>query len=83
MTADRWSTIDEVAAELRISYCTAYRAVQDGRIPAIQLGGPHSAWRVDRKGYRNFLAEKSRRDNAAAQQSGTADGSADYVTKVA
>jgi len=72
--ADRYVTINEVANELRISYGTAWRAVQDGRIPAVQIGGPHSAIRVERRGYRDFIT-KSRTSGDAAES--TADGNQD------
>jgi hypothetical protein len=67
VAADRFLTIEEIAAELRVSYGTAWRAAREGRIDgAMQIGGPHSAWRVERKGYRAFL-EKSRKDGDAAE----------------
>jgi predicted DNA-binding transcriptional regulator AlpA len=55
--ADRYATISEIARELRLAPVTVWRKVKDGTIPAIQLGEAHSAWRVDRKGYRDFLAK--------------------------
>jgi predicted DNA-binding transcriptional regulator AlpA len=55
--ADRFATISEIAAELRLAPSTVWEKVRDGTIPAIQLGGPHSAWRVDKRGYRDYLAK--------------------------
>lgn len=58
---NKYMTLAEVATELRISYHSARRAVLDGRLEAIQLGGPKFPWRVDRRSYRDFLT-KSRKD---------------------
>ena len=42
-------TIREMALLLKVSRATAYRLVRDGRIRALQLGGPHTSLRVDRR----------------------------------
>jgi hypothetical protein len=77
--ADRYATINEIAAELRLAPGTVWRKVKDGTIPAIQLGEAHSAWRVDRKGYRDFLA-KCRKDGDAGTDDRTGSNQ-DLVTK--
>jgi excisionase family DNA binding protein len=43
----RLLTVREVAERLRVSESTAYRWVYDGRLPALQLGGPHAPLRVE------------------------------------
>lgn len=68
--ADRYATIGEIAAELRLAPATVWRKVQEGTIPAIQLGGPHSAWRVEKRDYRDFL-RKCRKDGDDATQERT------------
>lgn len=70
--ADRYATISEIAAELRLAPVTVWRKVKDGTIPGIQLGGPRSAWRVDKRGYRrDFLAKcAARTDNHDETENG-------------
>lgn len=70
--ADRWKTLSEIAAELRISHETARRAILDGLISAKQVRGPGSAWRVDSKSYREYLGKSAKtRDAADVQQDET------------
>jgi predicted DNA-binding transcriptional regulator AlpA len=79
VTPDRFMTLEEIAAELRVSYGTAWRAARDGRLQgAVQIGGPHSAWRVDKSGYRAFLEKSSKSGNAADN---AAEGNADLAGK--
>ncbi|HZN89443.1 MAG TPA: helix-turn-helix domain-containing protein [Thermoleophilaceae bacterium] len=44
-------TVAEVAALLRCSEPTIRRRIRDGALPAVQLGGPHSAVRVPRAAF--------------------------------
>ncbi len=43
----RFLCLKEVAERLRVHPATARRMIADGRIPAIQLGGPGTSIRVD------------------------------------
>jgi len=78
--ADKYATLDEVAAELRISPSTARRAILDGRIDGFQVNGPHSVWRIPRRGLRELLV-KSRSPGDAADSA--AEGNQDQVSKAA
>ena len=52
--ADRFQdylTVSEVAALLRCSEPTIRRRIRDGSLPAVQLGGPHSAVRIPRAAF--------------------------------
>jgi excisionase family DNA binding protein len=53
--ADRYLTLREVAAELRVSHETARKAVLDGYFKGNQVRGPGSTWRVEAKDVRAFL----------------------------
>jgi excisionase family DNA binding protein len=48
-------TLDEAAAQMGVSRMTAYRMVRDGRLPAVQLGGPGSPLRVDERELAEWL----------------------------
>ncbi len=71
-------TLDEIAAELRISPDTARRAVISGRIKAIQVNGPGSMWRIDRRDFREYLT-KARKSADAAECA--AEGNSDDMVK--
>ena len=60
--ADKYLTLTEIAAELRISPETARRAALSGVFKAVQVGGLGSAWRVEAKSFREF---KSRQDTSS------------------
>ena len=51
----RMLTLDEVAELLALSRRTVERRVQAGEIPALQLGGPRTAIRVDERELRAWL----------------------------
>jgi hypothetical protein len=76
---DRYKTISEIAAELRVCYGAVWNQVQAGRLEAVQLGGAHSAIRIPAKSYRDFLA-KSRRSGDDAVNRRT-EGNQDLVSK--
>ena len=46
MTTDKWLTLDELAAYLKLSQSKLYRMAQEGEIPASKIG---SQWRFDRQ----------------------------------
>lgn len=71
-------TIADIAAELRVSYDKARRLVI-GEIGGLQLGGPHTAWRVDRRDYRDYLS-KSRKGGDAGTDDRAAGNHDDYKT---
>ncbi len=75
---DKYVTLNEISAELRISPETARRAVLDGRIRGIQVNGPHSVWRIEKRDYRAFLA-KSRTDSGDAGTDDRAESNQDLV----
>lgn len=55
-------TVNEVAARLRLHPMTVRRMIGDGRLPAVQLGGPGTSIRVDPVELEHWLYE----DPAAA-----------------
>ncbi len=67
MAHDRYISLEEIAAVLRVSHVTAWRAVKSGEIPGgLQVNGPNSAWRVDQREFKTFLA-KSRKPAEQAE----------------
>lgn len=62
-TANRHSllTVKEAAARLRLHPMTVRRMIRDGRIPAVQLGGPGSSIRVAADELERFLAAHGHR----------------------
>ena len=46
MTSDKWLTLEELAAYLKLSRAKLYRLAQEGDIPASKIG---SQWRFDRQ----------------------------------
>lgn len=67
--ADRYKTINELSAELRVSYSAVWDAIQSGRLDALQLGGAHSAIRIPAKSYREYLSKCRKSTDAAEPQS--------------
>ena len=53
-------TVKEAAAVLRVHPMTVRRMIALGRIPAVQLGGPGTAVRIDRAELDRWLAERKR-----------------------
>jgi len=54
-----WKTLKDIAAEQNVSLETARRAAVQGKIPAFQLFGPGTAWRVS-PDYENFLVKSAK-----------------------
>jgi excisionase family DNA binding protein len=50
--------VKEVAARLRLHPMTVRRMIDDGRLPAVQLGGPGTAIRVDAGELNNWLFDE-------------------------
>jgi excisionase family DNA binding protein len=53
-------TVKEAAAELRVHPMTVRRMIALGRVPAVQLGGPGTAVRIDRAELHHWLEERKR-----------------------
>jgi excisionase family DNA binding protein len=68
---ERYATIAEIAAELRVSDEHIRRLCVAGELPSVRVG---SAWRIPRAGLQGFLV-KSRKDGDAAV--GVAGGNED------
>jgi excisionase family DNA binding protein len=51
----RMLTVEEAAARLGISRATAWRRIRSGELPAVQLGGPRSAVRIDPRELERFV----------------------------
>jgi hypothetical protein len=65
---DKYRTISELAAELRLSYSAIWNHVQAGSLDALQMGGAHTAIRIPAKSYRDFLAKSRKSGDAAEMQ---------------
>jgi len=48
-------TIAETARRLKVSDATVRRMIADGRLPALQLGGPGTSIRVDSSALESWL----------------------------
>lgn len=57
----RLMTVEEVAAQIRVSVPTVYRWAQSGRIPSIRVG---NAVRIPRRWLDRIIAEAEREANA-------------------
>ena len=68
MAEQRFLTVDEAAAELRVSERTVLNWLRSGRLPGMRLGGPKSGWRIERTDFERFLDEL-RRESAAGRDS--------------
>lgn len=53
MTEDELLTVDEIAAELRVSRMTIYRLVHAGTIPSIRVGRSFRVYRTALTAYLN------------------------------
>lgn len=51
-----YATLQDVCKELGISYHSAWKAARSGRLPAFQLLGPNTAWRVV-PGWQGFISK--------------------------
>jgi excisionase family DNA binding protein len=56
--AERFVTITEIAADLRVSKMTVYRLVEDGELPSLRVG--RRSIRVPRDGYEEYLRRQAR-----------------------
>lgn len=56
-------TVKEAAQRLRLHPMTVRRMIDDGRLPAVQLGGPGTAIRVDAQELNHWLFDEG--DDAA------------------
>jgi excisionase family DNA binding protein len=52
-------TVAEVAAALRVDVSTVYRAVREGRLRAVRLGGPGSSVRIPASALEELLSTAS------------------------
>lgn len=77
LVADRYMTLAEIAANLRISQETARRVVIDGKLEGFQVRGPGSMWRIETRSFREYLS-KSRKDGDAAE-----NAAEDTINKIA
>jgi excisionase family DNA binding protein len=78
--ADRFITLDEAAAMLRVSPNTIRRSVMQGHIKGMQVNGPGSVWRIDSHDFRDFISKSHKNADAA---DGAAEGkNDDKITKV-
>jgi excisionase family DNA binding protein len=50
-----WLTIKDVAERLHVHDRTVRAMIRDGRLPAVRLGGPGSAIRIDERELEAFL----------------------------
>lgn len=48
-TRDAYLTAGEVAERLQVSRATIYRLIGNGQLPAFQLGGPGSTFRISER----------------------------------
>jgi excisionase family DNA binding protein len=69
-------TVRETAAELGLHEISVYRMIRQGRLPAIQLGGPGSPVRVDRGELREWLdrSRVSPAERRVPERTGVGDG---------
>ena len=70
MATDEYLTLQEIASRLRISQETARRAVLDGRMEGMQVRGPNSTWRVDRRSFREYLDKAHKGADATVSAAG-------------
>jgi len=61
-----WLTVDEVAAIFRVNIETVRRWIRAGELPALNLGGPRSGYRIKRADLDAFIASRYRATSKAA-----------------
>lgn len=60
MRGDLWLSVPEVAQLLRVQNDTVRRWIRSGLIPALELGGPRSGYRIRREDLDHFLWQRFR-----------------------
>jgi excisionase family DNA binding protein len=53
-----WLTVDEVAEMFRVNIETVRRWIRAGDLPALNLGGPRSGYRIKRADLDSFIAAR-------------------------
>ena len=60
MTDERFLTVDEVAARLRVDPETVRRMLRDGRLVGVRLGGRRAGWRITESALAALMAGRRR-----------------------
>jgi excisionase family DNA binding protein len=65
-TAHTYLTVEETASRLSVSTATVYRLIRTRQLPAVQLGGPGSSWRISEARLEEWLSGNGHSGDTAA-----------------